>query len=182
MTGRAEAPTEFGPVTVFWKQFEEIPLVSCVQLPNSGPSVFPGSTRGTCNEIEVILKSIQEMLQGKSVRFHLESIDLSICSEFKNKVLIAEFAIPRGTVSTYRNIALHIGIPGGARAVGNALAGNPFPLIIPCHRAVRSDGSPGGFQGGRKMKKALLELEGIKFNRSGKVKCSSFHYEKREID
>jgi O-6-methylguanine DNA methyltransferase len=59
--------------------------------------------------------------------------------------------------------------PRAARAVGTALARNPFPLIIPCHRVVRSDGMLGGFGGGLKMKKALLEMEGVAFDRSGRV-------------
>ena len=54
-------------------------------------------------------------------------------------------------------------------AVGTALARNPFPLIIPCHRVVRSDGMLGDFGGGLKMKKAFLEMEGVAFDRSGRV-------------
>jgi methylated-DNA-[protein]-cysteine S-methyltransferase len=53
-----------------------------------------------------------------------------------------------------------LGKPGGARAVGGALVHNPFPIIVPCHRAVRSNGQLGGFQGGQKMKRALLEFKG----------------------
>jgi len=60
--------------------------------------------------------------------------------------------------------------------VGNALATNPFPLIVPCHRAVRSDGSLGGFQGGPAMKRALLEREGIAFDRAGRAAVPRFHY------
>ena len=62
-----------------------------------------------------------------------------------------------------------MGIPGGARAVGMALASNPFPLVIPCHRVIRTDGSLGGFGGGLKMKKKLLGIEGVAFNEKGKV-------------
>jgi len=56
-----------------------------------------------------------------------------------------------------------LGTPGAGRAVGNALARNPFPLVIPCHRAVRSDGALGGYQGGVQMKRKLLALEGVAF-------------------
>jgi methylated-DNA-[protein]-cysteine S-methyltransferase len=92
--------------------------------------------------------------------------------------LRAEHAIPRGSVSTYGLIAAHVGVPGGARAVGNALAGNPFPLIVPCHRAIRSDLHLGGFQSGAEMKMALLEKEGIKFDSTGRVICKRLHYDK----
>jgi methylated-DNA-[protein]-cysteine S-methyltransferase len=72
-------------------------------------------------------------------------------------------------VSTYGRIAAHLGIPGGARAVGNALATNPFPIVIPCHRAIRSDGTLGGYQGGLAMKRALLEQEGVTIDERDKV-------------
>ena len=62
--------------------------------------------------------------------------------------------------------------------MGNALANNPFPLIVPCHRAIRSDRHLGGYQGGVKMKRALLEKEGIPFDDAGRVACAQFHYER----
>ncbi len=65
-------------------------------------------------------------------------------------------------MTTYARLASACEIPRGARVVARALAQNPFPLIIPCHRTVRSDGNLGGYQGGLAMKKALLEYEGIK--------------------
>ncbi len=64
----------------------------------------------------------------------------------------------------------------GARVVGNALARNPFPIIIPCHRAIKSNGALGGFQGGIKMKRALLELEGIEFSERGMVVTKRIYY------
>jgi len=60
--------------------------------------------------------------------------------------------------------------------VGRALATNPFPLVIPCHRAVRSDGSLGGYQGGIGMKRKLLEMEGVQFKPSGKVAMDRLYY------
>jgi methylated-DNA-[protein]-cysteine S-methyltransferase len=90
-------------------------------------------------------------------------------------VLLAEYGIPRGYVSTYRRIAEHVGSPGGSRAVGGALSGNPFPIIIPCHRAVRSDGGLGGYQGGLEMKKRLLAMEGVGLTRN-KVNMKLVYY------
>ncbi|MDD1689676.1 MAG: MGMT family protein [Methanoregula sp.] len=103
-------------------------------------------------------------------------LDLDRCPPFQRRVLLAEHAIPRGYVSTYGRIARHLGIPGGARAVGNALSKNPFPLVIPCHRALRSDGSTGGFQGGAAMKVRLLEMEGASFLPDGKVLMEHLWY------
>jgi methylated-DNA-[protein]-cysteine S-methyltransferase len=65
-------------------------------------------------------------------------------------------------VSTYQRIAGHLGSPQAARAVGTTLAHNPFPIIVPCHRAIRTDGTLGGFQGGMEMKRALLERDSPK--------------------
>ena len=66
-------------------------------------------------------------------------------------------------------IADKIGITNGARVVGNALAKNPFPIVIPCHRAIKTNGELGGYQGGVEMKRTLLEMEGIEFSDKGKV-------------
>jgi methylated-DNA-[protein]-cysteine S-methyltransferase len=62
-----------------------------------------------------------------------------------------------------------LGCPRAARAVGTALANNPFPIIIPCHRTIRADGTPGGFGGGIMMKRNLLEMEGVRFDPRGRV-------------
>jgi methylated-DNA-[protein]-cysteine S-methyltransferase len=116
-------------------------------------------------------------LAGKDVGFRLDLLALEQCSEFQRQVLMAEYGIPRGRVSTYGRIARHLGVPGATRSVGTALAHNPFPIIIPCHRAVAADGSLGGYQGGPAMKRALLELEGIVFGADGRVQIERFYYE-----
>jgi AraC family transcriptional regulator of adaptative response/methylated-DNA-[protein]-cysteine methyltransferase len=67
--------------------------------------------------------------------------------------------IPRGTTATYGEIARAIGRPTAARAVGRACASNRIALVIPCHRAVRSDGEPGGYRWGARRKQAILERE-----------------------
>ncbi|MCK7468651.1 MAG: MGMT family protein [Desulfosudis oleivorans] len=68
------------------------------------------------------------------------------------------------------------GSRSAVRAVGQALATNPFPIIVPCHRAVRSSGELGGYQGGPAMKRALLEREGVAFDAAGRVVVPRFHY------
>ncbi|HOW35496.1 MAG TPA: MGMT family protein [Candidatus Omnitrophota bacterium] len=78
---------------------------------------------------------------------------------FEWKVLAATAKIPLGQTRSYQWIAKAIGKPQAVRAVGQALGRNPFPLIIPCHRVVKSDGSLGGYAGGSKMKMNLLRLE-----------------------
>lgn len=132
-------------------------------------TAFPLAIQQTCPEIGKLGKDFQRLLNGEPVRIGLAIAALHQCSDFQRRVLIAEHSIPRGRVSAYGTIAARIGKPGAARAVGNALARNPFPLIVPCHRAIRSDGELGGFQGGTRMKRALLELEGVRFSPDGKV-------------
>lgn len=112
---------------------------------------------------------LEAYLEGTRVTFALDMLDFSCVTPFQEKVLRLEHRIPYGKVSTYGSLAVKLGNPGAARAVGNALARNPFPLIIPCHRAIRSDGSLGGFQGGLSLKRSLLELEGVTFDSTGHI-------------
>ena len=78
---------------------------------------------------------------------------------FQLRVWEAALAIPFGQVRTYSWVARQIGSPKAARAVGSALKKNPYPVIIPCHRVVKSSGDIGGYSRGRKVKVRLLELE-----------------------
>ncbi|NMC76373.1 MAG: MGMT family protein [Candidatus Methanofastidiosa archaeon] len=105
--------------------------------------------------------NLYRFIQGEDIKFDLSFLDFNVCTNFQKKVLIADYNIPRGFVSTYSRISKFIGIPKGARAVGNALANNPFPIVIPCHRTIKSDGTLGSFQGGIQMKRTLLEQEGV---------------------
>ena len=112
---------------------------------------------------------IEAYLAGDAVNFSIDDLDFEDIGEFERRVLLADHQIPRGRVMTYGGLAVQVGVPGGARAVGNVMAGNPFPLVIPCHRVIRSGGSLGGFGGGLPMKRALLEREGVAFDGKGRV-------------
>ena len=88
--------------------------------------------------------------------------DLRGLSEFERAVLLKALEIPRGEVRPYSWIAREIGHPEAVRAVGTALGKNPVPLLIPCHRVVRADGTLGQYSmGGSRVKRALLEVEGV---------------------
>lgn len=130
---------------------------------------FPGAVDCTHAAIDKIIDQIARYLAGNTVEFSLDDLDLGVSGAFQQRVLRLEFQIPRGKVSTYGGLAGRLGHPRAARAVGTALARNPFPIVIPCHRAIRGDGTLGGFGGGLKMKRALLEMEGVRFDRYGKV-------------
>ena len=167
--------TAFGEFAVVWDHSEKIKKV---YLPGKSVSLkrdFPSAEPAVSPNISSTSEDIIRFLDGRDVRFNLGLVALEECSSFQRRVLLAEYGIPRGYVSTYRRIAEHVGSPGGSRAVGGALSGNPFPIIIPCHRAVRSDGGLGGFQGGLEMKKRLLAMEGVGLTRN-KVNMKLVYY------
>ncbi|GAA2365062.1 hypothetical protein GCM10010404_19330 [Nonomuraea africana] len=96
--------------------------------------------------------------KGKAAGLRL---DLRELSDFQRDVLTATQRIPRGEVRPYAWIARQIGRPGAVRAVGTALARNPVPLLVPCHRVVRSDGAAGDYVFGAAAKERLLRQEGV---------------------
>lgn len=112
----------------------------------------PGAVRPYAEELE-------EYFAGRRRTFDLP-VDLSTVSAFARRVLEATARIPFGRLASYRDIARAIGKPGATRAVGNALGDNPVPIIVPCHRIVRSNGAIGGYTGGLEIKWRLLTLEG----------------------
>jgi methylated-DNA-[protein]-cysteine S-methyltransferase len=91
-------------------------------------------------------------------------VELSYATEFQRRVLLACRAILYGQTRSYGDLAAQVGSPGAARAVGNVMAHNCVPLIIPCHRVVASQGQLGGFSAprGLSMKRRLLQLEQMK--------------------
>ena len=97
-------------------------------------------------------------LKGEQVSFN-DKLDLNGASTFKRAVWVATRAIPYGQSRSYGWIARQIGNPGALRAVGQALAKNPLPIVVPCHRVIGKDGSLTGFEGGLEMKRRLLEIE-----------------------
>ena len=90
------------------------------------------------------------------------ALDLGATGDFERAVYAAARAIPAGTTITYGTLAARVGDPGQARAVGQALGRNPWPIVVPCHRITAADGRMGGFSapGGTRTKLKLLEIEG----------------------
>jgi methylated-DNA-[protein]-cysteine S-methyltransferase len=105
-----------------------------------------------------LIQRFQLYFTGHHVKF-LDKLDLIESTVFQRKVWEAAQHIPYGKTRSYGWIARQISKPGAARAVGQALAKNPLPIVIPCHRVLKSDGSLGGYSGGLEMKKRLLGLE-----------------------
>ena len=106
-------------------------------------------------------QAVVDYFEGKRTRFPIE-IDLSGVPPFHRSVLAACRRIPYGQTASYADLAKAVGKPNGARAVGGAMARNPLPLVVPCHRVLRADGSIGGFSSARGVeeKTRLLRLEG----------------------
>jgi len=176
-------PSAFGTFSIIWRETKDGPKIYRIFLFNNQTSAeelvrryFKTSLSASNSTINHLGKLIQDFLCGEEVKFDLNFLDWEICSKFQQIILLAEYAIPRGWVSSYGRIAQHLKMKQAARAVGRALASNPFPIFIPCHRAIRSDGQLGGYQGGLDMKRALLELEGLKVSEIGKVLAPRMYY------
>ncbi len=114
-------------------------------------------------------QSVVYYFEGIRTRFSIE-IDLSRLPPFHQSVLEACRRIPYGKTASYADLARVVGSPNAARAVGGAMARNPLPLVVPCHRVLRADGSIGGFSSidGVDEKARLLRLENVVVGRHGK--------------
>jgi methylated-DNA-[protein]-cysteine S-methyltransferase len=107
---------------------------------------------------------LRRYLNGEKVDLNVP-LDLASLAPFTRQVLMETRKIPYGRTTSYGLIGKRLGYANAAQAVGQALKRNPIPLVIPCHRIVRGDGSLGGFDLGLDMKVKLLSLEGIQVNR-----------------
>jgi methylated-DNA-[protein]-cysteine S-methyltransferase len=105
-------------------------------------------------------RELDEYFAGRRRDFDAP-LDWSQMPPFQRRILKATAAIPFGETSTYSGVAAGAGSPRGSRAAGNALGANPLPIIVPCHRVLRTGGGMGGYTGGISRKHLLLELEGV---------------------
>jgi len=167
--------SRFGEIGIVWvgnrkrAKIIRICLPAAIKMIHVIKGAYPDAVSDSVSVIQRVCRKIEDYLNGSPIEFDLDILDESCLYAFQKEVLWAEQKIPYGRISTYGRLALKIGRPCAARAVGTALARNPFPIIIPCHRIIRADGTLGGYQGGIKLKRALLELEGVQFSRSGSV-------------
>jgi methylated-DNA-[protein]-cysteine S-methyltransferase len=103
-------------------------------------------------------RELEEYFAGRRRDFDLD-LDRSLMGPFQQRILSRTAAIPYGQRSTYAEVAAAAGSPRAARAAGNALAANPIPVVVPCHRVLRAGGHLGGYAGGLDRKELLLRLE-----------------------
>jgi|SRR5215469_890840 len=170
--------TPIGVCGMAWRQPADSglpPMVTSFQLPEAtaqatedrlarkSGSHHPGVPP---QPIAELIERIRRHLLGEAQDFRDVIIDLDGVAPFFQKVYQAVRSIPPGQTRTYGEIARVLGEPAAAQEVGQAMAKNPIPLIVPCHRVAAAGGKPGGFSahGGRATKAKLLALEGAAVN------------------
>src|SRR5216683_6768937 len=145
----ASLETALGPVFVAWNQ-----LGASAVMKTATPAEFEARFRERFGRAVRAASGVPQLPDG--------GFDLRSVTEFERAVLLKALEIPRGEVRTYGWIAAQIGHPLAVRAVGSALRKNPVPVLIPCHRVVRSDGHVGEYAlGGSDAKRRILAAEGI---------------------
>lgn len=165
----------FDPLAIVWHRRNGQPRV--LRLKWSRPSSIGTLPVAACVEappapIAALAAQLRSMLGGKAAHPSLDLVDFADASPFARAVWSGAHDLPWGQVVSYGQLAAAIGHPRAARAVGQALAANPLPLIVPCHRIIKADGSLGGFNGPKDMKARLLRLEGISIRRNRKIRAS----------
>lgn len=120
---------------------------------------WPGAQEGLHPQLLPLQEKLQRYFRGELVNFRSEILDVHQGTDFQVRVWDVVRSIPYGQVRSYGWVAARVGSPQAARAVGRVMATNPFPIVVPCHRVVGSNGQLVGFGGGLDMKRRLLELE-----------------------
>ena len=110
--------------------------------------------------LDTVRRELDEYFEGRRRDFDLP-LDWALTRGFFRRILRATARIPFGRLSTYRDVAAAAGNDRAVRAAGNALGSNPIPIVVPCHRVVRTGGGLGGYTGGLDRKRFLLRLEGV---------------------
>jgi methylated-DNA-[protein]-cysteine S-methyltransferase len=122
--------------------------------------------------IRQVIDEITRLVRGEPVDLASAVLDSEGVPAFHQRVYEITRTIPPGATLTYGEIATRLNDPGAARAVGQALGSNPFPIIVPCHRVLAANGQLGGFSanGGRATKRRLLEIEGALLDLQGDLR------------
>jgi methylated-DNA-[protein]-cysteine S-methyltransferase len=165
--GVALFDTPVGRCAVGWTE----PGVVTVQLPGASAAVTRARARRYTGgrgdgrpppAVVAAIGAIRRLLDGEAVDLGFVELDYDGVPDFHRRVYEVARTIPPGRTSTYGEVAARLGEPGAARAVGRALARNPYALVVPCHRVLAAGGRLGGFsaRGGADTKRRLLALEG----------------------
>lgn len=145
---------ERGVVAVDFGETPEATLRERLEAAFDGPVVLERRARLRATT------ELAEYFRGRRRTFGVR-VDLSLTNAFQRRVLERLVRVGFGELTTYGALAKSVGKPGAARAVGAAMAKNPIPILVPCHRVVASNGSLGGFSGGLDVKRRLHQHEGM---------------------
>ena len=148
------AMTPAGLVRVAYSDFSDQEAVAEDLAERLSPRVLESPAR-----LDPVRRQLDEYFEGRRTEFDVP-IDWSLTRGFTRGVLQATARIPFGEVGTYASVAGEAGSPRAVRAAGNALGSNPMPVVVPCHRILRTGGALGGYTGGIERKQFLLRLEG----------------------
>jgi methylated-DNA-[protein]-cysteine S-methyltransferase len=159
----ATADSPFGPLIVATTRRG---LVR-VGLPNLPPeSVLEGLAEAVSPrvlelpaQLDQVRRQLERYFEGRLQQFELP-LDWRLSHGFRRRVLRETARVPYGRTATYAELAARAGSARAYRAAGSALGSNPIPIVVPCHRVLRSGGDLGGYGGGLEMKESLLKLEG----------------------
>lgn len=160
--GYATIDSPFGPLTVAATRKGLVRLA----YPGEEGVLDELATRISPRVLEVparldrVRRQLDGYFDGRLRRFRFD-LDWTLVGPFGRKILSATARIPYGSVASYGEVAAQTGNPRASRAAGNALGSNPIPIVVPCHRVVRSGGALGGYTGGLERKRFLLRLEGF---------------------
>jgi methylated-DNA-[protein]-cysteine S-methyltransferase len=110
--------------------------------------------------LDEVRRQLDDYFEGNLHEFDLP-LDWQLSKDFRRRALRAIHRIPYGKTRSYTQIARSAGNERAVRAAGTACGANPIPIVVPCHRVLRSGGALGGYGGGLPMKEALLEMEGV---------------------
>jgi len=144
--------TPFAVIKIFLPSQDKEGLVNALKA-------FGRQDTGFHDNAFTIKESIINYFKGKPIHPPRGWLEMGSLTKLQQSVLASTADIPYGELRSYKDIAVAIGRPRAYRFVGTTLANNPFPILIPCHRVIQSDGSFGRFGGGSDMKRKLIELE-----------------------
>jgi methylated-DNA-[protein]-cysteine S-methyltransferase len=149
------ASTPRGLVRVSYSQFRDDDAVLADLARRVSPRVLEAPAR-----LDGARRELDEYFEGRRTEFDLP-IDWALTRGFTTEVLRATAAVGFGQTTTYAEVAGAAGSPRAVRAAGNSLGSNPMPIVVPCHRVLRTGGALGGYTGGVERKEFLLRLEGV---------------------
>jgi O-6-methylguanine DNA methyltransferase len=175
-----EVPGPIGPLLVAFGP-AGISLVERARDPGEFEEQFRATfgrpVRRVANVPEAVARVIEARVWGRRRLHGRVPLDLAQLPDFERRVLLKVLEIPRGEVRPYAWVAAEVGRPLAVRAVGNAVARNPIPFVIPCHRVVRSDGRIGEYgAGGPVAKRAVLESEGVDTSEMERLPASGVRF------